>query len=120
ETSFVNSAADNTFLYYGTGWRSFSAANLTTYSGNNYDLISGVIGAGVVFRTNNANAITLYRNTGSGYSPVEVCAIPTAAPQNRKCQTVINAGTAGVQQPIVINFGTGSTAKHIVTITTLE
>lgn len=120
ETSFVNSAADNTFLYYGTGWRSFSAANLTTYSGNNYDLISGVIGAGVVFRTNNANAITLYRNTGSGYSPVEVCAIPTAAPQNRKCQTVINAGTAGVQQPIGINFGTGSTAEHIVTITTLE
>src|SRR5262249_14408311 len=87
ETSYVNRATDKTFLYYGTGWTSVSGIAANLYSGKNYDRITGVVGAGVLFSTNGADAITLYRQTAAGFAPLEVCATTNTA---RTCTTVTN------------------------------
>jgi hypothetical protein len=114
QNSFVNAAADNRFLYFGTGW---SSVNSTSYSGGSYDRNLNVIGAGMVFQTNNADAIVLYRDTASGYPALEVCTINGTA---RRCVTVPNSGGTGRSQPFGLLLNTtGNTGAHIVTVTTL-
>ncbi len=117
ETSFVNAAADNRFLYLGNGWTSTSGTAARLYSGSNYDRNLNTIGAGVVFRTNNADAIVLYRDTAASYQPLEVCAIGGAG---RRCMTILNNGGTGRTQPFgVLLNTTNDTGPHTVTITTL-
>lgn len=130
ETSFANRSVDGRFLYYGNGWRTVSGTAARAYSGQNYDTISNVIGAGVVFRTNNANAIILYRDMRPGLAPLEVCAAPAAVPTQWFCTLVASTATTGSQQPVraflnnpsVPGSGPGQaddTAEHIVSIMTV-
>ena len=130
ETSFANRTADARFLYYGNGWRTVSGTAARAYSGQNYDTISSVIGAGVVFRTNNANAIILYRDMRPGLAPLEVCAAPAALPTRWFCTPITSTATTSNQQPVrvflndpsVPGSGPGQaddTAPHIVSIMTV-
>lgn len=132
ETSFVNRAADNRFLYYGSGWRTISGTAARLYSGQNYDSIANVIGAGVTFRTTSANALVIFRDTRAGYAPLLVCASPTGAITQRYCTTISSAAPTGVSQParFFLNdpswpAGTGAGQRdhlgpHVVTISTLD
>jgi hypothetical protein len=119
ETNFVNSAAENRFFYYGAGWSSTSGTAARLYSGSNYDRNLNVIGASVVFQTNGADAIALYRDTRAGYAPVEVCSILVSDRTERRCVNVPNDGGTGISQPFgVLLNTTNNTTPHLVTITT--
>jgi hypothetical protein len=121
QTSFVNSAVDNDFLYFGTGWTSVSGTAASLYSGSNYDRNLNVIGASVVFTTDNADAIVIYRDTLSTYPALEVCSTNAGFTQ-RRCVTVPNNGGTGKTQPfgVLLNdSGVTDTGVHTVTITTL-
>ncbi|MEO8610342.1 MAG: hypothetical protein ABI690_20775 [Chloroflexota bacterium] len=120
ETSYTNRDADKTFLYYGTGWLSYSGTAARLYSGSNYDRITNVIGAGIMFSTNNADSIILYRQTAAGYAPVEVCGtrVDTGA---RTCTIVQNNGSAGYQQAFSVALNTtGYTGAQRVSIVTVD
>ena len=116
ETSYTNRVANKTFLYYGTGWLSYSGAAYKLYSGSNYDRITGVVGAGILFSTDNADSIILYRQTAVGYTPLEVCA--TQAGGSRKCTIVQNNGSAGYQQAVAVPLNGGGPQR--VSIVTLD
>lgn len=127
ETSFVNRVADKNFLYYGSGWVSVSGSKAKDQSGQNFDQIKGLVGAGVLFRTNGADAMLLYRDTGKGNTPLQVCASPvnivtdTVDFANRYCTTVYNDGNKGAQQPAGVLFNTtGNITQYVVSITTLD
>jgi hypothetical protein len=132
ETSYVNRVADDRFFYYGNGWRSVSGTAAKLYSGQNYDSIANVIGAGVTFQTTGANALVLFRDTRAGYAPLLVCSSPTGAITQRYCTIVTNTAPTGVSQParIFLNdpawaAGTGAGQRdhlgpHVVTISTLD
>ncbi len=116
QNSFVNAAANNQFLYFGNGW---SSLNSTLYSGGSYDRNLNVFGAGVVFRTNGADGVVIYRDTSAAYPPLEVCAIREST-NARRCVTVPNNGGTGRTQPFGVLLNTTNlTDPHIVTITTL-
>ena len=122
ETSYTNSTTDHSFLYYGTGWRSYSGNYARYSSGMNYDVITSEAGAGVTFRTSGANAIILYRNIRAGYTPVQVCAQRTTSPFTRyPCTTVTNNSGSGYAQPTAVYLNNvGYTGEQIVSIITLD
>ncbi|MCB9452090.1 MAG: S8 family serine peptidase [Anaerolineaceae bacterium] len=117
ETSYDNRVADGLFNYYGSAWRSFTGRSARNQSGENYDQTRNVVGAGVVFQTNNANNVTLYRDTRRGYASIEACAI-RVSDQARQCFTIDNGAGTGYQQPVAISLF--DTTPHIVTLTTLD
>ncbi|MCB9454575.1 MAG: hypothetical protein H6671_01155 [Anaerolineaceae bacterium] len=117
ETSYNNRVADGQFNYYGSTWRSLEGRYARYQSGNNYDQTRSVVGAGVVFQTDNANNVTLYRDTRRGYAAVQACAI-RVSDQARQCFTIDNGAGTGYQQPVAIPLF--DTTPHIVTLTTLD
>lgn len=120
ETSFANRTADGRYLYYGQGWRSVSGRAAARYSGQNYDVIANVIGAGLLFRTFNADSIVIYRNVGAGNAPLEVCS-QRVDNGSRSCVTVLNTTGTGVQPTVAIPLvGAGYTGERLVSITTLD
>ncbi|MBI5669147.1 MAG: S8 family serine peptidase [Chloroflexi bacterium] len=120
ETSYANRAADGRFLYYGQGWRSVSGTAAARYSGKNYDTIANVIGAGLLFRTFNADSIIIYRNVGAGNAPMEVCS-QRVDNGNRSCVTVLNNTGTGTQPTIAVPLvDAGYTGERRVSITTLD
>lgn len=72
ETSFVNRAADDRFLYYGP-WNSVSGSKANKYSGANYDFITGAQGASVLFQTQGVDALRIVRTAKSGNASIQVC-----------------------------------------------
>ena len=72
ETSFVNRAAQDTFLYYGA-WNSVSGTKASKYSGANYDFIQGAQGASLVFQTQDVDALRIIRTVKAGYASIQVC-----------------------------------------------
>lgn len=130
ETSFTNRATDRNFAYVGT-WTSFSGAAYVRYSGKNYDQAKQH-GAGIAFRTNNANALTLYRDLSTVHSPLLICAAPVMDVDGgggfdwqvdltqRTC-TIVTPVSIGTQQPFSFQFNEdGSAGPHVVTINTLN
>jgi outer membrane biosynthesis protein TonB len=118
ETSFANTAADNRFAYYGNTWKSVSGAAANLYSGKNFDSLTNEIGGGVVFRVNNANWLTIYRDTRLGIAPTQVCVTDNNGAGTRTCNTYTNTTPTGNQQKLTIQL-TG-TAPFVVAITTTD
>lgn len=126
ETSYDNAAVDKNFIYFGDGWRSVSGPAASRYSGANYDTILRTVGAGIMFRTDSADAMILYRDTRARYAPLLICATPVTGATtvnfaNRRCTIAYNDGGTGNQQPFGFLFNTtGSTGPHVVTIHALD
>jgi outer membrane biosynthesis protein TonB len=118
ETSFANTAADNRFAYYGNTWKSVSGTAANLYSGKNYDSLTNEIGGGVVFQMNNANWLTIYRDTRAGLAPVQVCVTDSTGALQLPCTLVTNTTPTGNQQKASIPL-TG-TAPYVVSITTTD
>lgn len=122
ETSYTNRAADNRFQYFGAGWRSVEGRSASRYSGQNYDQVR-TFGAGVVFLTNNADTVRLFRDVRSGYTPLRVCYAPYTPGTfvvdygAYTCDEFRNDGGTANQMPFSIHFG--SDDPHVVSITTL-
>ncbi|NWG18282.1 MAG: hypothetical protein HXY41_16790, partial [Chloroflexi bacterium] len=120
ETSYDKRLVDDLFVYYGQGWRSVTGRSAARYSGSNYDTIKDGIGAGVLFLTDNADAITLYRGVGRGVPRVQVCAQRVSDPLQRLCTTVTN-DQGSYSQPVAVMLNDdGYTGEHIVTIMVLD
>ncbi|MBZ0288965.1 MAG: hypothetical protein K8I30_15210, partial [Anaerolineae bacterium] len=78
-----------------------------TFSGSNYDQVSGRVGAGIVFRTNEADTLQIVRTPGSRNATLEICIDGAAA-----CQIV-----AGTVDPLLVSLPGGG--AHTVSITTI-
>src|SRR5690606_15175184 len=99
----------------------FTGTRYRTYSGMNYYQSSNEIGSSVVFRTNGANSLLIYRDIRSGYAPMLVCAAPESGLSNQFFTLVNNALGTGVQQAVSVRLNAGgSTAPHVVSITTMS
>lgn len=118
ESDYDDREAFDYFRYYGDNWLTLD--NRTDFSANNTDYTSNQPGAGVLFRTNNANAIILYRTTRSGYSPIQVCAALESDQTQRKCTTIDMQQTASIQPFTVMLNDTNNTGPHVVTLMALN
>lgn len=103
ETSFVNRVTDDMFLYYGN-WGSIAGKKAVRYSGQNFDFIQGVSGAGVVFRTDNIDTLRIVRTLRKGYANIEVCIDGTT-----NCTAIL-----GDRDPAVVHLP--DTNEHVVAI----
>ncbi len=116
ETNFNNRMADRRVQFFGT-WSNVANAR---YSGGRYDLTSSA-GAGILFRTANANAITLYTALGNAFTEVIICATPLnlnplTQSGSTTCVEESLRGT-GFQQPINVTLG-DAVDEYVVSITT--
>jgi hypothetical protein len=127
ETSYANASTDQKFLYSGT-WSSLSVLLAKLHSAQNADTTT-MLGASVAFQTQGANALLLYRQTGAGFAPVQVCAriAPfTDTDADQYCTTITNTLPIGYQTAakVYLNDPNGANANdtslHVVTITTLD
>jgi hypothetical protein len=106
ETSYENREEDNRFQYFGDVWTSVSGVRARLYSGQDYDrILRNGMGSGVVFRTDQADGLILYRDTRYGSAPIEICVAPMNVGEtqvdlaNRICTMIANDGGVGYQQP---------------------
>jgi hypothetical protein len=119
ETNFATRLADKNFLYFGN-WSHTSSIYNTLYSGTNFDLVSQS-GASILFRTANANALTLITSLGYATS-LYICATPVdpinplVESGSRNCTLVALSGS-GVQQAVTVKLGT-SIDEYVVSIVT--
>lgn len=116
ETNVNNRTTDRRVQYFGA-WSNVANAR---YSGGRYDVTSSA-GAGILFRTANANTITLYTALGNAFTEVFICATPlNLNPLTQSGPTTCVEQTlrgSGFQQ--AINFTLGDTVdEYVVTITT--
>ncbi len=122
ETSYTNRLTQNSFLYYGTAWRSFTGTAARLQSGSSYDQIMRATGAGIIFQTDNADIVRLYRDTRVGYAALLACAAPlvggTLDYANYTCTVIQNNGGTGNQQ--VFNIPLSGSGPHVVSIMTLD
>ncbi|MGJ3241300.1 MAG: hypothetical protein ACFE0Q_21515 [Anaerolineae bacterium] len=75
ETSYVNRDVTNDFTFYGNTWTSLEGARARNNSALNYDQ-AREYGATVLFRTQNADSMTLYSNLSRANSDIRVCVVP--------------------------------------------
>jgi hypothetical protein len=116
ETNVNNRTTDRRVQFFGA-WSNVANAR---YSGGRYDLTSSA-GAGILFRTANANTITLFTALGNAFTDVIICATPLnlnpltqSGPTSCVEQTLRGSG---FQQ--AINFTLGDAVdEYVVTITT--
>jgi hypothetical protein len=114
ETSFTQRVARNQFQYFGNAWASFG--NNLNYSNSDYDSTTLANGAGIVFRTTGANAITYRRNSVLNVNLL-LCAAPETTPSARRCTTFSNQSVSPTQREVTILLNeTQSTVPHIVSI----
>jgi hypothetical protein len=131
ETNYNTRVADNKFIYYSrkpANWYHINygyAAGLE--SGNNYDARSDYdgIGSGIMFRvdatSNNANALSIYRDVIYGYADMEVCSYPVGSPLNRTCTMLSNATGYAYRVPGTHMLApTPTSATYIVTMTVMN
>ena len=120
ESRFNFAERDGFFQYFGGLWQSFSGARANGRSAQNYDQTNRIVGGTVVFQTQNASAVTFYRDVRNNYSPALFCAAPLSDLNDRKCTLVSNAGN-GLQQPIVVRLNdAGIATPHLVSVTAMD
>lgn len=78
ETSYVNRDSNPNFVFFGDSWVSYEGTRARLNSGLNYDQ-AREYGAGILFRVQNADALTVYTNLSRVYSPMRVCVLPITA-----------------------------------------
>ncbi|MFQ3673468.1 MAG: hypothetical protein SNJ83_07730, partial [Aggregatilineales bacterium] len=118
ETNVNNRATDRRVQFFG-GWSNVANAR---YSGGRYDLTSSA-GSGIVFRTANANAITLFTALGNTFTDVRICATPlNLDPLTQSSPTTCTEQSlrgSGFQR--AINFTLGDAVdEYVVTVTTMR
>ncbi len=121
EGNYNNRNVDNNFMYVGDNWSTLSGRAASRHSGQNIDQIRRTTSSGssVIFRTNNADAVTIYRASSRNYAPLLVCAISEADRTDRTCSIIENNGV-GNQAGFTLHYNTGAgTGPHIVTVTAL-
>jgi hypothetical protein len=121
ETSYENREANNQFIYFGgtdRDWRSNTGSRARNQSGADYDQVSRTFSAGIMFKTNSADRVVIYRDTRTSNSDMLVCTAATASLGSPDCNYVDNQGGTGYQVPATVMLtGTG---EHIVYVYTLE
>ncbi|RMG84446.1 MAG: hypothetical protein D6712_11265, partial [Chloroflexi bacterium] len=121
EGNYNNRSVDNNFMYIGNDWSTLSGRAAIRHSGQNIDQIRRTTSSGssVIFRTNNADAVTIYRASSRNYAPLLVCAISEADRTDRTCSIIENNGV-GNQAGFTLHYNTSAgTGPHIVTVTAL-
>ncbi|MFQ3657607.1 MAG: hypothetical protein SNJ54_01550, partial [Anaerolineae bacterium] len=118
ETNVNNRATDRRVQFFGA-WSNVANAR---YSGGRYDLTSSA-GSGIVFRTANANAITLFTALGNTFTDVRICATPlNLDPLTQSSPTTCTEQSlrgSGFQR--AINFTLGDAVdEYVVTVTTMR
>lgn len=120
EADYDARVEDRLFLYFGDNWSHVAGAEGNRRSENNYDVNLRGTGATMLFRMNDADAVTIYRDLRSNLSAYDVCYAPEATPADKTCVTIDNTGN-GFIQPITIPLNdTGTTEPYVVTITSAD
>ncbi|MGB1286775.1 MAG: hypothetical protein ACPG7F_09605, partial [Aggregatilineales bacterium] len=104
--NYTSRETDNKFLYTGSNWTSLGGVDYTGLEP----------GAGIMFRTDNADALIIQRDIRST-SGMTVCAAPVSNLADRNCQTYENFGsTKAIPVSFYLN-NTGDTSEHVVSVT---
>ncbi len=117
ETSYVDRESDNLFLYYGESWQTVDNNRARNNSNGDYDAADSY-GSGIVFRTANADALTLYVNLGRRGTIMRLCIAPENDPTDVRCQEIPLDTSNETQVPISARFEAfGDTAETNYVVT---